>query len=791
MTKLPSILELLQEKPSPQSLDFVRHKTQFHLHHLVTEQRHPLTWNLSFVLKRDIRAGLAQLQAVDRDISQRLFELARDEIFLSNLKQATESIREVIEKGGQIFIYGCGSTGRLAKQMESALWRPFWRRRQKIFSSRPRIDEAHKGFPPPGVENLLIGEMTGGDRALISALEGFEDLELVGRLQLRERNIRPGDVVICITEGGETSSVIGAMKEAWAAWEKMSLSAEERTELARRYLYFVYNNPDRALLPLERSRSIIQNPAITRFNLTTGPQAITGSTRMQATTIETWLVGGLLEAGLRGYLSQNSKGRASQLLAAERSWSFAHFLQSFEPLRKNLEAALPEAARLVELESRVYQDGGQTIYFACQALVTVFVDCAERSPTFHLPPLDPRGTTSRRSWFQVWTGASSGEEAWSVLLGRDFRGLDPAFYGQPFKEKIKDALLRQAALTSLAQAGKTEKNKYDFSFSPENIASRGPQSGDLGVVVCLPEEVAELEKADSAFRRFIHLCQSQGARLGLILVLEPHQQSTLSLPKLADSLELDLEQDVIVPLVVDSYPDLLRLRHHVLLKMFLNTHSTAVMALRGRLVGNTMTYVNPSNLKLIGRATYLIQSHVNDILQAEEWVARYGCFPLLTYDEANALLWAAMEYVRSTHQPEISEVALVIVRVLEAWKRQGMVNWEEAQAILAAEGLENYLGRLKPSLGELAPGWGKGQNEDQGPDKPKSFPEELLKKSSGTQKDDEKIRMTSDRNKSQEQNQLQGIKEKELSGDLRTSLDPSKGKRKTARKNKPSHEKKK
>ena len=186
-----------------------------------------------------------------------------------------------------------------------------------------------------------------------------------------------------------------------------------------------------------------------------------------------------------------------------------------------------------------------------------------------------------------------------------------------------------------------------------------------------------------------------------------------------------------------------------------------------------------------------IQSHVNDILQAEEWVARYGCFPLLTYDEANALLWAAMEYVRSTHQPEISEVALVIVRVLEAWKRQGMVNWEEAQAILAAEGLENYLGRLKPSLGELAPGWGKGQNEDQGPDKPKSFPEELLKKSSGTQKDDEKIRMTSDRNKSQEQNQLQGIKEKELSGDLRTSLDPSKGKRKTARKNKPSHEKKK
>ena len=716
MMQSSGILDLLQLKPPAQSLDFVHRKKQFQLHHLVTEQRHPLTWNLSFILKKDIKAGLAQLLAVDRDISRRLAELAEDKSFLSYLHQAAESISDVIGRGGRIFIYGCGSTGRLAKQMESALWRLFWGRVRKFSSSWGKSSQVLSGFPPSKVEDLVIGEMTGGDRALISALEGFEDLELVGRLQLRERNLRAGDVVICITEGGETSSVIGAMKEAWDEWQKLSLSNETRREKARRYLYFVYNNPDGVLLPLERSRSILHNPAITRLNLTTGPQAITGSTRMQATTSETFLMGGLLEAGLRRYLKGGGGPAGEKLLRGQSAWSFPSFLQSFETLRQSLEASLEAAARLVELESRVYRRGGQTIYLAREGLLTVFVDCAERSPTFHLPPLDPCEASPRRSWFQVWTEAASGEAAWRVLLGRDFRGLDPEFYERPFREEITDSFLRRAALESLAQAGTAEKDKYDFSFSPANISRRGPQPGDLGIVVCLPEEMARLEEEDSAFRRFLHLCQSQGARLGLILVLNPGQKDRFSPRRLVATLRLDPREDVIVPLVVDSYPDLLGLRQHVLLKMFLNAHSTAVMARLGRVVGNTMTYVNPSNLKLIGRATYLIQSHVNDILQADEWQARYGSRPLLTYAEANALLWEAMDYVRSDRE-ESSEVALVIVRVLEAWKRGQKVSWEEAQAILKKKGLENYLLQHKPSLGELSPGSGRSRPQGRGESK--------------------------------------------------------------------------
>ena len=60
----------------------------------------------------------------------------------------------------------------------------------------------------------VIGELTGGDRALVSALEGFEDLEVIGELQLKVNKIKKGDVVIVITEGGLTTSAIGTIKSA-------------------------------------------------------------------------------------------------------------------------------------------------------------------------------------------------------------------------------------------------------------------------------------------------------------------------------------------------------------------------------------------------------------------------------------------------------------------------------------------------------------------------------------------------------------------------------------------------
>lgn len=63
---------------------------------------------------------------------------------------------------------------------------------------------------PADLGERVRGGITGGDRALIGSLEGFEDLSLIGALQREDAGLADGDVVFAVTEGGETSAVIGA-----------------------------------------------------------------------------------------------------------------------------------------------------------------------------------------------------------------------------------------------------------------------------------------------------------------------------------------------------------------------------------------------------------------------------------------------------------------------------------------------------------------------------------------------------------------------------------------------------
>ena len=284
------LLRLLGIEPSAESIDYVQTKTQFQLHTLLTEQRHQKTWYLGERIQKDTLAGLKMLSSVDDDILARMNELAKAP---EALEQAAKAVEAAILGGRKIYVYGCGATGRLAKQMESTFWRPFWRK----VKADGRIWKKAAGRIPAGaaIEESLIGEMTGADRALISSLEGFEDLQLIGRLQLHDRGIAKGDVVICVTEGGETSSVIGTVLAALDEWR--GEPGYDPAE-SRKSLYFVYNNPDDRLLPFDRSRSVLLEPGITKINLTTGPQSITGSTRMQATTIETYVVGAIVETAV-------------------------------------------------------------------------------------------------------------------------------------------------------------------------------------------------------------------------------------------------------------------------------------------------------------------------------------------------------------------------------------------------------------------------------------------------------------------------------------------------------------
>jgi N-acetylmuramic acid 6-phosphate (MurNAc-6-P) etherase len=685
--KTSKVLTLLKITPSEVSKDYVNNKKQFQLHTLLTEQRHKKTWNLSFVIKENIEEGLKMIFSVDEDIVEKYKQIVENEKYMAILNQASDAIANAILNKRKIYVYGCGSTGRLSKQMESAIWKPFWR---KVKSSS--LWKKLSQYLPNDIDEKLIGEMTGGDRALISALEGFEDLQLIGKLQLQDRGVQKGDVVFCITEGGETSSVIGTIL---AAAEQYGELTEQTIQEARKNLYFIYNNPNEVLQPFIRSKTVIEHPAITKINLTTGPQAITGSTRMQATTSETYLLGVIIENGIYKILKKYLTEDELSSLGYKNYAGIKERLLYFSKLREYILQQLPLIAKFTHLEYTTYKSKNFASYFAKQALIAVFIDCAERSPTFRLFPLDTIYEPQRKCWVQVFTEGKNYKEAWYNFLGRNFYGLKKEFYKPEFEQKIDDPFLKQTALNSLENATQEQEQYYDFSFSEENLSreSKKINKGDLSVAILLDEEIEELVDPQKTVYKFINLSKQNQANVCIITV------SNIPYPEVFDKVNKILSQnDVMINFVIaDSEPDPLKLNKQILLKVLLNAHSTAVMTLLGRVVGNTMVFVNASNLKLIGRATYLITSHVNDTITKDYWKKNFGETEPITYEEANAVLFDAIDYLKK-HPQQIGEVALSIIRILECLKKNSYISYEEAIKIIETEGLENYLLRHNPSL---------------------------------------------------------------------------------------------
>lgn len=614
--------------------------------------------NLSQTLSHSTASGLRQLFSVDADIPvmlQHLTQGTKDPLqypqgataatgqdtsrFESCLRLQQSLVRTLLTHR-RVYVYGCGATGRLAKHFESAFWRPFWGR---VMTDKKLSDIASviKQKLSPTLLDDCVGEMTGADRALIASLEGFEDLQLIGALQLSEHGIKKGDVIITVTEGGETSSVIGTVLAGVKQWEEAGSSTASADEI-RSHHYFLYNNPDHVLLPFDRSAAVIRDDRITKINLSTGPQAITGSTRMQATSSETFVLAAIFHVALeelfRVHLGLNAE-QLSRIGFGEHKGTSAELLkqklQEFDVILSTATASVDSLATFTDWETECYRQQHFTTYFAQKGLMSVFIDNTERSPTFRLFPLDRIDLKDRRNCLlQIWTKGSNLQEAWINFLGRPFCGMNYAHYEQPFLKEIKDEYLKEVAMRSLPQATNDQQELYDFSFSEENMRRRGGinHKGDLGCLVVLDEEIAELKEPNSAMCRFaqeflkVDEAGEYNSRLEIMIITSPEHLVAHGFADVSSSAAAATEAFYNLPtlkslprarlhltlfLLPTSLNDPLSIRSQLLTKLSLNAHSTAVMAKLGKVLGNFMVNVSPSNLKLIGRATHLILAQVN------------------------------------------------------------------------------------------------------------------------------------------------------------------------------------
>ncbi|HCO94944.1 MAG TPA: sugar phosphate isomerase [Phycisphaerales bacterium] len=570
--------------------EFLSREKEFRLGELLTEAFHPKTKTLSQTAGMDLPAAIRCLQSVDDEIPPAMEKVLRQDSF----GRLVDAFGEAMSKGKKIFFTGCGSTGRLSILLEAA-WRRFWR---EIKKTSPEMNV---------MENRVFSVMAGGDFALIKAVEGYEDFPDFGRYQLRELGVGPGDVVVAITEGGETPFVIGT------AWEGLDAGAK---------VFFVYNNPTELLRRhVKRSREVIEEPRITKLDLTTGPMAITGSTRMQATTAELFIVGSALEIAMVRFLQQRlSPSDANKLKLRENRPDEYHRRLCDLLGRLSSDEAVDMLAAATAYEEDIYRRQGLVTYFADEFLLDVLTDTTERSPTFMLPAFRKQDDNlSPRSWAFVKDPLRPTQDAWRELLQREPRGLQ---WGLDVYERMNapDNLKFQPPRLDNAEIHK-------FMIGCEPDPSRTDATDSALVVVGIGNEdkliSTALDKFGSQYKKTA------------ALIIGP-----------ADAAGTPDETFRFICTLADSP---LRLWHHLAVKLVLNTLSTATMVRMDRVIGNAMVWLSPSNKKLIDRGSRLIAQQT-------------GC----SYERACIALHEALEEVTSGQKQgkeAPSPVALAIERI--------------------------------------------------------------------------------------------------------------------------------
>lgn len=374
------------ESARAKARDFIDNEKQFQLGFLPTEQSNPITATLEEDFRRSTIAGIQCLQRGDRQMPITMRHVFAGRRFA---KLVDSMVSTVTGPKGRIIFSGCGATGRLSILLES-MWRDFFHRRAAELTQEERA-----------LADRSASIMTGGDFALIRSVEFFEDYAEGGRRQAAALDVGAGDTFVAITEGGETSSVLGTLRYA----------AEHGATC-----FLVFNNPADILRSrLDRCREAIDNPKVTVIDLYCGSMSVAGSTRMQATSSEQLLCSCALEAALCRVLPRFAKETASDYTLA------------FERLLSGLEsdAGRRMIADEIEFEKAVYEAGGRITYLADKCMLDLFTDNTERAPTFMIPPLrSSRERDFAQSWAFVKNPLHPTEECWSEMMRRRPRCLE-------------------------------------------------------------------------------------------------------------------------------------------------------------------------------------------------------------------------------------------------------------------------------------------------------------------------------------------------------------------------------
>ncbi|MBN4067054.1 SIS domain-containing protein [Simkania negevensis] len=517
--RYPSLQRLLT-LPVPSSSFKKRYENIACCQELTTEERHPLTMEIDKVLRKDIVAGLNILHSVDTEAAKKLLDQGQQ-----SLAFLLEEVVKTFEQGGRVFLVGAGSSGRVA-QILVAKWREY---------CRGEIGER------------IIALMAGGPKAFVRAEEGQEDSFDAGYQIAQKQTPCCNDLFLLISASGVARYNFGAATAAEEAGARVLLLCNTTQRLAAADILCQKTNASIVVIDV-------------------GPQAITGSTRLQAANASLLALGSVFYCVMQK-LQHQIDTPPSQLI------------QQYQHALQRLPAHFDAIATLIRIVCNVLaadHGRGCVTYLGTKSVLReIMTDTTELPPTFSLqPPRVAREKGKGRAEFRAYLlGSKTNSKAWEQLLGRPLIDQE--------KEEVQELMVAQC------------DKRWD------SFISRAKGVGNAVIVVTheldLPHYRKELVQQAA-------LLKKEGANVSILFL---HTQ-----PLDAESNELLGLFEHAIPIQLPNEKDPMQLISTLLLKHLLNHVSNAAMALMGKLWGNIMIDLAPSNKKLLDRALRIIKEKV-------------------------------------------------------------------------------------------------------------------------------------------------------------------------------------
>ncbi|WP_018922951.1 N-acetylmuramic acid 6-phosphate etherase [Salsuginibacillus kocurii] len=214
------------------------------IHKLGTERRNERTMDLD---EMSILGILETMNSEDKEVPEKIKDV------LPAIEALVKETIAALKKNGRILYVGAGTSGRLGV-LDAVECPP-------TFGTAP---ETVQGF------------IAGGDQAFTKAKEGAEDSQEAGREDLEKVQLSENDVVIGLAASGRTPYVIGALayaREIGAVTGSIACNLD----------------------------AAISKWADHPIEINTGPEVLTGSTRLKAGTAQKLVLNMISSASMIGY----------------------------------------------------------------------------------------------------------------------------------------------------------------------------------------------------------------------------------------------------------------------------------------------------------------------------------------------------------------------------------------------------------------------------------------------------------------------------------------------------------